>query len=105
MKEKEVDETDRKKQHRLIRDNRYVAIFILSSSVFGAVKRLVVLKQWHSLIWVVIENIVLVVFIAKLWRHLDVDCENKTRTVAVLGFGGILLVAFFSNIAIAMFGR
>ncbi len=105
MKEKEVDETDRKKQLRLIRDNRYVAIFILSSSVFGAVKRLVVLKQWHSLIWVVIENIVLGVFIAKLWQYLDVDCENKTRTVAVLGFGGILLVAFFSNIAIAMFGR
>ena len=105
IKEKEVDETDRKKQLRLIRNNRYVAIFILSGSVFGAVKRLVVLKQWQSLIWVVIENIVLGVFIAKLSRYLDVDCENKTRTVAVLGFGGILMVAFFSNIAIAMFGR
>ena len=105
IKEKEVDETDRKKQLRLIRNNRYVAIFILSSSVFGAVKRLVLLMQWHSLICVVIENIVLGVFIAKLWPYSDVDCENKTRTVAVLGFGGILLVAFFSNIAIAMFGR
>lgn len=100
-----MDETDRKKQRRLIRNNRYVAIFIFSSSVFGAVKRLVVLKQWHSLIWVVIEDIVLGVFIAKLWRYLDVDCEVKTRKVAVLGFGGILLVALFSNFAIAMFGR
>ncbi len=100
-----MDETESNKQRTQIRMIRYGMILIVSSSVFGAAKRLVILKQWHSLIWVVIEAMVLGVFIARLWRYLDIECEDKTRKVAVLGFGGMVLVALFSNFAIAMFGR